>query len=326
MRKIVKSIKSYFFVKTLHLLLEKIVKKSSASAVLLSGGLNSSILAYLAAKNRKMDAITVAAAEKAPDCIYAKKVADTLHLVHYIQIITAKDVLKEVPKLIKIIKSFDPTEIKNMIIPFIGLTIAQKKGLKIVLAGDGANETFLGYPFLYHKSNKERKEYLAYATSVAQYHIHSLAADLNINAVTPFLDYSVLDFAKNADISKFIQKREDTIYGKYILRKTFEKDLPSDIIWRVNSTVEESSGCAVLTHYIDEILPIEEFESQKDEIFAADNVEIKNNEQFYYYKIYKRYFGVPFSKEIHKKHCPYCKNNIPISSLKYCPTCGSFLI
>ncbi len=304
-------------------LLSKIINKEKTDAILLSGGLNSSILASVIKKN-KLNAYTIVATKNSPDYKYAKIISKKFNLEQNTRTLTAKEIIKEIPNLIKIIRSFDPQEVKNALIPYFGLKEA--KDCKIILSGEGANEVFLGYPYLFHKSRDELKKYLDYTTKVGVYQISKLAKAFSKKVITPYIDKEIIEYAKNINIDQFIKKRERKIYGKWILRKSFEKLLPKEVIWRPKTTIEESTGIAVIKQYIDDILPIEEYEDQKDEIYATDNVELKSNEQYFYYKIYKRFFGPPFATHPQKKHCPYCKSDIIYSSLKYCPTCGAFLV
>ena len=102
-------------------LLDKTVKKSKADAILLSGGIDSSILALLAKNYFKLKAITVCATKSSPDYVHAKKITKLFDIEHFTHFMKAKDLIEEIPDIIKIMRSYDPTEIRNNIVLYLGI-------------------------------------------------------------------------------------------------------------------------------------------------------------------------------------------------------------
>jgi len=134
----------------LHSLLEEAVLRNLSEGILLSGGLDTSILAYIASNYTRLKAFTVAFdAAPAPDVEYAKLMAKSLNLDHTIHLFDENELLDSIPIVIKILKSFDPMEIRNSASIFIALKLAKEKGIKSVMTGDGSDELFAGYSFLF---------------------------------------------------------------------------------------------------------------------------------------------------------------------------------
>jgi len=125
------------------LLIDKIRKKikcavdeSGTEGLLLSGGLDSSILAALAPG---VSAFTVTLAPYGEDEEYAKIVTQVLHVKSYHRMISIEEAVDSIPIVIGILKSFDPA-IPNDIATYFALKLAKEKGAKGVMTGDGADE------------------------------------------------------------------------------------------------------------------------------------------------------------------------------------------
>ncbi|MEM2111590.1 MAG: asparagine synthase C-terminal domain-containing protein, partial [Candidatus Bathyarchaeia archaeon] len=130
-------------------LLEESVKRNLAEGILLSGGLDTSIIAAIASKYVKPKAFTIAFKEApSPDIKYAKHIAKKLKLEHIIHNFSMDELYAELPTIIRVTKTFDPMEIRNSIVILIGLKTAKEAEVNTVLTGDGADELLAGYSFL----------------------------------------------------------------------------------------------------------------------------------------------------------------------------------
>jgi len=129
---------------------EKSVRSNLADGLLLSGGLDTAIIAYLAARWVKPDCITVALSDApAPDVDYAKLVASRLQLKHYIHYFGDEELDEGIRAVIKILKTFDPMEIRNSAAIYIALKVARDRGISTIMTGDASDELFGGYSFLF---------------------------------------------------------------------------------------------------------------------------------------------------------------------------------
>ncbi|MEM3570569.1 MAG: hypothetical protein QW589_01365 [Candidatus Bathyarchaeia archaeon] len=102
-----------------------------------------------------------------------------------------------------------------------------------------------------------------------------------------------------------------------MLRKAFEKLLPIEVVWRDKHPIEVGSGSIALSKMLK--LPLKEF------IRLSKMVNLKTQEQAYYFKIYLETVGeIPRPKE-GEKACPNCGGGIPLDK-NYCKICGGSLM
>lgn len=137
-------------------LLNESVKKRLMSdvplGVFLSGGLDSSTVAYFAQKNSITPIHTFSIGFDDPsfdESAYAKKVSDHLKTDHHHFVVTEKDVLELIPQLAHIID--EPMADASILPTFLLSKLARTK-VTVALGGDGADELFAGYDtFLAHR-------------------------------------------------------------------------------------------------------------------------------------------------------------------------------
>ena len=84
-------------------------------------------------------------------------------------------------------------------------------------------------------------------------------------------------------------------HGKWILRKTFEKKIPTQIAWREKSPMQDGSGTSGLTNLFESIIGNDKFEEQKKKIKQSDGVVIRSKESMYYYDIFRKFYDNPSS-------------------------------
>lgn len=111
----------------------------------LSGGIDSSIVTALAAKEKPdLKAFTVAM-EGMPDLEMAKKVADFLGIEHIVKTFTVEEMLELLPEAIYHIESYNPSMVTGAIVTLMASRLAAEYGVKVVLCGEGSDELFGGY-------------------------------------------------------------------------------------------------------------------------------------------------------------------------------------
>ena len=128
-------------------LVNKVVQKNMADGILFSAGTDTSIIAYEAVKfNPNIKAITLSFKQGKPrDTEYVKKMVDFLKLNHEFHVFDIEDAINAAKHVVKVLKTFDPMDVRNTLPAYIGLTVAKEKGIKSVLTGDALDELF-GYP------------------------------------------------------------------------------------------------------------------------------------------------------------------------------------
>ena len=139
--------------------LRESVKRNLTDGLLLSGGLDTTILAYLASKWVKPSCITVALrGAPAPDVDYAKLVASRLELKHCVHYFGDEELEEGMRAVIRVMKSFDPMEIRNDVAIYIALKVGRDQGISTFMTGDGGDELFGGYSFLFGLSKEDGEQ------------------------------------------------------------------------------------------------------------------------------------------------------------------------
>lgn len=239
----------------LRLVLEAAVRKWMVADVevgsFLSGGLDSSVIAALAARaiDRPLKTFAVGT-EGSPDLLAARTVADHIGSDHHELVFTADDLAAVLPLVIYHLESADVDLVRSALPTHFATKLARRH-VKVVLTGEGADELFAGYTYHHSYARKPR----ALADEITR----SLGAMHNINlqrvdrvtmaqgleARTPFLDRDLIDFAQSIPASlkmKIIDEKTHETREKWILRKACEDLLPADLVWRTKAQFDEGSG------------------------------------------------------------------------------------
>jgi len=310
----------------LRLLLQEAVKKNLADGILLSGGLDTSILAAIASKFASLKAFTVALeGTPAPDVQYATLITRRLKLEHVVCCFKNDELYDAVRVVVKTMRSFDPMEIRNSIVVYIGLKVAKEHGIGAVMTGDGCDELFAGYNFLFGMEREQLDLELRKLWNVMQFSSTKLAKALGIEVKLPYLDPDFKSFAMKIDSSYKIREEKGMRWGKWIVRKAFESILPEEVVWRVKTPIECGSGTSTLPNLFNEKISDEDFKDKKCEHFDKDKVTIRNKEQLFYYEVYRTAIGVPRPTDLKGKLCPMCNSNV-VEEATYCRTCGAYPI
>ena len=309
-------------------LLEKAVKKNQTEDMLFSGGIDTSILATILAKDVKIRGFTCAFKEaNALDTKYAKLMAKRLNMEHHMNPFGEKEVYEAIPDVVKVLDSFDPMEVRNSITINIGLRFAKTFGSTKLITGDGADELFAGYHMYYkHVGNKEKlTEMLQKMWGIMAFSTGTLGKNLGIDVRQPFLDPDVQKFAKNMDPRYNVQEERGEVWGKWILRKAYEGDLPSEVRWRDKNPIEVGSGTTILPRYLAKKIPDSDFNAKKKKILENDGVTIRDKEQLVYYEAYREAVGVPHAEDPDARTCPQCNSNVAENAV-VCRRCGAYPI
>ncbi len=307
--------------------LREVVKNYDFDGSLLSGGLDTSIINYIAAvKNPNLNCITVGFENsKMKDIRFARILAEKLEIKnHHIYTFDFEKAKKTAEKTVKIMKSFDPIEIRNDISLLIALKKAKEKGAKTILTGDGSDELLAGYSYIYKKSPEKIGKEIKKIRNIMTFSSQKIAKDLGIKVKIPFLNEKIKKFTKNLKPEYLVGEKNGKKYGKWILRKAYENNIPSEIIWREKTPIEMGSGTTKLKKMFKSQISEKRFESEREKIKKEDEVTLRSEEQLYYYKIFKRHFGIPKPENPEDEKCPYCGVNVS-SDATFCRICGNGL-
>lgn len=227
--------------------------------VLLSGGLDSSVISAIAKKfaARRIETDDQADAwwpqlhsfaiglEGSPDLDAARRVADHIGTVHHEIHITVQEGLDAVRDVIYYLETYDVTTVRASTPMYLMARVIKSMGVKMVLSGEGADEVFGGYLY-FHRAPGPREFHEETVRKLSKLHLYdclrankSLAA-WGVEGRVPFLDKEFLDVAMRLNPA-------DKMAGngrmeKWVLRKAFEDYLPNDIVWRQKEQFSDGVG------------------------------------------------------------------------------------
>ena len=303
-------------------ILEKIITNSHSRHISFSGGLDSSIIAFHLKEISKNGLVIIADDFIATDLTYSQIAAKYLGLKLEIFNVSSEKLLDAVENTIKILQNFNDIEIRNSVVLYLVFEKLKNNNIRNVITGDGADELFAGYNFLLNKSENELEDEMLRIKKIMHFPSNKIAKDLGINIEQPFLDQNVIDYAAKIPISFKVNEQNGKKYGKWILRKAYENDMPKSIVWRDKSPMQDGSGTTGLTKLIDSIIPDNVFREKITKIEKNDHVRIRTKESLHYYEIFRKKFEIETTKE---RACPDCHNRLGANT-KFCQMCGKFPI
>jgi asparagine synthase (glutamine-hydrolysing) len=288
--------------------LKKAVERNKGDGILLSGGLDTSILAFIA---RPSVGFTVALKDSpASDLVYSEKISKLLGIQHRKMEFTTEEALAMLPEVIGILKTFD-LALPNDLAIYFALKLARENKISSVMTGDGSDELFAGYSYMAGLPPEDLEKYIRRLSGNWHFSSGYLGRALGVEVKQPFLDDDFVRFA--LEISPELKINGGV--GKHILRKSFEDLIPAEIVWRRKEPIEYGSGFTRLHEIINNMVTDEELQS------AAKEVDIKfiNKEHFFYWRIYNEVVGgIPKARD-GEIGCPCCGAGM---GKYHCPTCG----
>lgn len=227
--------------------------------VLLSGGLDSSVISAIAKKfaakrvesDNTQDAwwpqlhSFAVGLEGSPDLAAARKVADHIGTIHHEIHFTIQEGLDAVRDVIYHLETYDTTTVRASTPMYLMARVIRSMGVKMVLSGEGADEIFGGYLY-FHKAPNAEEFHKETVRKIDKLHLYdclrankSLAA-WGIEGRVPFLDKEFMDVAMRLNPSDKMAGKGKM--EKWILRKAFEEYLPDSIVWRQKEQFSDGVG------------------------------------------------------------------------------------
>ena len=304
--------------------LEASVKRNLSDGLLLSGGLDTAIIAYLAARWRKPYCVTVALeGAPAPDIPYAKLIAANLGLKHDLHYFGEDELDEAISATIRVLKVFDPMEVRNSAAAYVALKTARDLGLATVMTGDGGDELFAGYSFLFKHTPAQLDKALKKMWSQMRFSSVPLGKALGVEVRIPFLDPEFRAYAERVDVGLKVRSENGQTWGKWVLRKAFEGIISKEVAWRVKAPLEVGTGTTTLPAFFDARITDAEFSRKKAEYLAEDEVVIRDKEHLKYYEAFRSIHGIPGAVARGDKKCPDCGTGVA-QDVTFCRTCGAY--
>ncbi|HEY8345683.1 MAG TPA: asparagine synthase-related protein [Symbiobacteriaceae bacterium] len=237
---------------TLRQAVRKRLAAGGTVGVLLSGGLDSSLIAAMVRQevSGELHSFAVGLADS-PDLRSARRVAEFLGTVHHERVLTPQEITAALPRVIRLLESCDPALVRGSIANFFVAEEASRY-VEAVLSGEGADELFAGYHYLAewadqpHALSRELREITAALHHTSLQRCDRMAQAHGLTIRIPFLDLEVVDLAFRIDPALKWQGGE----GKRILRRVAASYLPLEIAQRNKEKFAIGTGVAqVLERY-----------------------------------------------------------------------------
>jgi len=275
--------------------------------VLLSGGLDSSVIAAITKKFASKRIETddqedawypqlhsfAVGLKGAPDLVAAQKAAEHIGTIHHEINFTIQEGLDAIRDVIYHLETYDVTTVRASTPMYLLARVIKSMGIKMVLSGEGSDELFGGYLY-FHKAPNAQEFHEETVRKLKKLYLYdclrankSLAA-WGVEGRVPFLDKEFMDIAMRINPSdKMIRNGR---MEKWVVRKAFEDYLPESIAWRQKEQFSDGVGYS----WIDTLK--EQAESKvSDQEFAAASERFpvntpKNKEEFLYRTIFESHF------------------------------------
>ena len=275
--------------------------------VLLSGGLDSSVISAIAGKYaaRRIEEDSQTAAwwprlhsfavglKGAPDLAKARMVAEHIGTVHHEINYTIQEGLDAIRDVIYYIETYDVTTVRASTPMYLLARVIKSMGIKMVLSGEGADEIFGGYLY-FHKAPDARAFHEETVRKLSKLHLYdclrankSLAA-WGVEGRVPFLDTEFLDIAMRTNPEA--KMCPGTMMEKRIVREAFADMLPEEVAWRQKEQFSDGVGYS----WIDTLKAVTAAAVSDEEMaHAAERFPInppQNKEEYYYRSIFAEHF------------------------------------
>ena len=275
--------------------------------VLLSGGLDSSVISAIAEKfseHRIEDDSKTRAywprlhsfavgLKGAPDLAKAKLVADHIGTVHHEINYTIQEGLDAIRDVIYYIETYDVTTVRASTPMYLLARVIKSMGIKMVLSGEGADELFGGYLY-FHKAPNAQAFHEETVRKLSKLHLYDcLRANKSLSAWgvegrVPFLDKEFLDVAMRTNPEA--KMCPGSTIEKKIVREAFADLLPESVAWRQKEQFSDGVGYS----WIDTLKDITSKAVTDEQMaHAAERFPInppKNKEEYYYRSIFAEHF------------------------------------
>jgi asparagine synthase (glutamine-hydrolysing) len=284
--------------------------------VLLSGGLDSSLVAAIAARHsaRRVEDGERSAAwwprlhsfciglEGSPDLAAAQQVAEHLGTVHHNFTFTIQEGLDALRDVIHHVETYDITSVRASTPMYLMARKIKAMGVKMVLSGEGSDEVFGGYLYFHRAPNADElhAETVRKVFALHNYdcqRANKAMAAWGVEARVPFLDKGFLEVAMRLDP---VHKMPDVANGKmekHILRAAFDTPeqpyLPKSVLWRQKEQFSDGVGYG----WIDALRDYAE-DQVSDDLFAARAYRFPDNppltkEGYLYRQMFESLFPQP---------------------------------
>lgn len=262
--------------------------------VFLSGGLDSSLVCAIAARELgTIDTFSIGT-KGSPDLLAARKVADFLKTNHTEIHFTPEQGIQTLEKLIWHLETFDTTTIRASLPMFLLSKEIKDRGIAVVLSGEGADELFAGYLYSHYAPSSEdlQLDLKRLVRNLPYFDVlrgdRSTAA-WGLELRVPFLERGLVEKVMGLEGEVKDPKKNKGI-EKFLLRKEFEGWLPDEILWRRKEAFSDGCGhdwISSVKSFCEKQISDEEFSTRREKFSYLTP---RTKEEFYYRTIFESHF------------------------------------
>ena len=275
--------------------------------VLLSGGLDSSVVSAIAKKyaNKRIESGDTQEAWwpqlhsfavgliGSPDLIAAKKVAEHIGTIHHEVHFTIQEGLDAIKDVIYHLETYDVTTVRASTPMYLLARVIKSMGIKMVLSGEGADELFGGYLY-FHKAPNAKAFHEETVRKLSKLHLYdclrankALAA-WGVEGRVPFLDKEFMDTAMRLNPEDKMAKGDKM--EKWVLRKAFESYLPASVAWRQKEQFSDGVGYSWIDYLKELVKTKVTDDEQQNAKFRFPINPPMSKEEYYYRSIFSEHF------------------------------------
>ncbi|MDQ6840364.1 MAG: asparagine synthase (glutamine-hydrolyzing) [Actinomycetota bacterium] len=256
----------------------------------LSGGLDSSIIAAIAARwtqrrGQRLKTFAVGTADS-PDLAAARLVADVLGTEHHEALLSPEENLHVVPEVVRSIEHFDPSLVRSAVANYVLAEMAARH-VKVVLTGEGADELFGGYEYL-HEGDFDHPEKMHAELVRSVEGLHGLNLQRcdrvtmahGLEARVPFLDLDVIEAVLALPPAHKVPG--EGRMEKDLLRRAFAGWIPDSVLWRTKEQFGDGSGAASVQVTLGDSVKLSEFDIERVTIDPP----LRTREEVAYHRIW----------------------------------------
>lgn len=230
--------------------MEKRVQDFQRIGIIFSGGIDSVLIAYLAAKMVPEVICYTGGVTGSSDIVYARQIADRLGLKLKVCELDQEGVERLIPEVMNVIEDSNAGQVEVALPVYCAVKLAHEDGIKVMLTGQGADELFGGYSWYAKVVEKEGYKMLRrhmiedllllYKETLEREDKITMAHSIELRE--PFLDPEVIKVALATSLRLNVRGGGDT-FGKHVHRKVAETlGIPGDIAYRIKEAAQHGSG------------------------------------------------------------------------------------
>jgi asparagine synthase (glutamine-hydrolysing) len=271
---------------------------SVPTAGLLSGGMDSSVINYLASEiyrekfgsDARLKTFAVGVGES-EDIHSARIIADHIDSDHHELIVDFETVLEVLPLVIYYLESFDPSLVRGSITNYLISRHAREHGIDLLLSGEGGDEIFCGYLYLKDFPLEElfarQMECVGFLHNNASLRLDRMNHCNSVRVVAPLISGELFRYTLAIPAEHKQKPVGDEKIEKWIFRKAYEPFLPEAITQRIKQEFSQGSGSAAqLPQYFESVIGDDEFAEAQ-----AKYPMVRSKEELHYFRIFTENFG-----------------------------------